>query len=207
MLPTRFVSYDAVELELVTTTELLEFGKLAIRDARPAQLRGSVDSSLEDEHSVIHYRLLDGNQVAGLIPRLQHLYENEFKQLAENAFDLRLTSSPQQVNGVNVNVLEGNGGRYEWHVDTNPITGLLVMSRCDAETGGRLVFGRDPASQTVLPLRLGQLLFFDARKSPHAVEALRVQLPRATAPMNYFLDGEPVSRPEDLDDALYGSTG
>jgi hypothetical protein len=205
MLPKYFASFDVLELGLVTQDDLEQIREVASAEARPSVLRGDNGTSLEIESSRIPYRLLDGEQVKSHAPHLNRLYNGAFLQLAERVIGARLLASPQQINGVNVNVVEGSGGRYEWHVDSNPLTGLLVLTDVSQETGGRLLFGRRPIDQVQLSLFAGQLLIFDARRSPHSVEPLRAELQRFTAPMNFFLAGEEISRPAGLDEALYES--
>lgn len=149
---------------------------------------------------------MDGNQVAEFLPQLDSLYRTELLRLAGQSFNLALRASPDLINGVNLNVIEGLSSRYEWHVDSNPVTGLLVLTSSQAETGGRLLFGEEPSSQVALSLKRGQFLIFDARKAPHSVEPLRRNLTRITAPMNFFVAGTLIERPAGLDDSLYGSS-
>lgn len=206
MLPRKFASFDVVDLGLLTPEELDQMAAVAASKARAAQLRGDVSTSLESRDSVIDYRLVDGDMVTTALPKLDSLYRNEFLEQVRRAFAGDYVISPDRVNGVNINVVEGTGGRYEWHVDSNPLTGLLVMTPSDALTGGRLIFGKDSDSQTALSLFAGQLLFFDARQTPHAVESLRGDWTRITAPMNYFVKSEKIVRPRGLDEALYNSS-
>ncbi|MEU4384452.1 2OG-Fe(II) oxygenase [Promicromonospora sp. NPDC023805] len=204
MLPQLFFATNVIELGILTNDDIQVFFDGTAEHARDARLIGGTSTSLEDAGSEIQYRLLDGVGVAEHIPRLQSLYENEFREIAQRVFGRDLIPSPNIVNGANVNLLEGAGGRYEWHYDSNPFTGLLVLSPASASLGGRLLFGRDYDVQVALSMRPGDLLFFDARKSAHAVEALQGASCRATAPMNYFAEGERIVRPPDLDTALYG---
>lgn len=204
MLPTFFVSLNLPSLGLLAPSDIDEIANTAVREANPAELRGDVDTSLESDDTRLAYRLLDGDQIAHHLPTLDRLYRTTILQLASRASGLGLCVSPNVVNGVNVNVLQGAAARYEWHVDSNPLTGLLVLTESNAESGGRLLFGQEPSSQVALALRPGQLLLFDARSAPHCVEALRHESTRVTAPMNFFIAGEAVSRPEGLDEALYG---
>jgi hypothetical protein len=206
MLPPQFHHLDAIELGIVSSDDLDDFTQIALREARHAQLVGGLSTSLEPAGTVVDYRLLDGDQISLAIPRLHGLYEREFLSMATRLAGRSLMVSPMMANGINVNVLEGVGGRYEWHVDSNPFTGLLVLSDANAEVGGRLLFGRDPLTRTALCMRAGSLLLFDARTTPHAVEELRTaEAVRLTCPMNYFFEGEQVVRPGDLDGSLYGS--
>ena len=47
-------------------------------------------------------------------------------------------TSDKTINGVNINVLQGIGSRYESHLDTNPLTGLLFATTHASEEGGQL---------------------------------------------------------------------
>ena len=52
----------------------------------------------------------------------------------------------------------------------------------------------------------GQLVFFDARRFPHYVRALREPALRVAVGMNYYTDECPeATRPQDLNDYLYGA--
>ncbi|MEO8527929.1 MAG: hypothetical protein ABI435_02515 [Pseudolysinimonas sp.] len=205
MLPDPFFSIDAVAAGLLSLSDVDNFLQIAREGSRAARLTGGVSTSLEPAGTHIEYRLLDGNDVVARAPRLHALYSHEFRRLAERVFGRELISSPDVVNGVNINLLEGAGGRYEWHYDSNPYTGLLVLSPSSAALGGRLLFGRDRETQVALSMFPGQLLLFDARNAAHAVEELREATDRATVPMNFFVAGEVIERPTDLDGSLYGS--
>lgn len=203
MLPPIFFAINTVDANILSEDEVDQIFFRSVDLARPARLVGGTSTSLEAEGTVVDYRLVDGNSVAEGIPRLQGLYETEFLAIAERVFDVELQISPDTISGANVNVLDGEGGRYEWHYDSNPYTGLLALSDVSRQSGGRLLFGREDDYQVPLSLRRGDLLIFDARTTAHAVEPLRRAFLRATVPMNYFLAGEEVFRPADLDSTLY----
>lgn len=204
MLPKLFAAVDLVEAGVIDQGFLDRVFKLSVTHSKDATLVGGTSTSLEDEGTLLKYRLLDGNDVSYYLPELAELYTTTLVQIASRLSGLTLRRSPDSVNGVNVNVLRAKGGRYEWHVDSNPVTGLLVLSHCDAAVGGRLLFERDAARQTAFCMRPGHFLVFDATKTPHAVEPVLGDAPRVTAPMNFFIEGEVVSRPVDLDATLYG---
>jgi hypothetical protein len=205
MLPDPFFSIDTVRAGILSDSEIGEMLHAARLHSKDARLIGGEATSLESAGTEIHYRLLDGKKVLEHAPRLHELYEGEFLKIASRVFGVELITSPNLLNGVNINLLEGAGSRYEWHYDSNPFTALLVLSPSSEELGGRLLFGQESSTQVALSLSPGQLLFFDARKSAHAVEELRGSSARATVPMNFFLANEPIVRPEELDANLYGS--
>jgi len=203
VLPHLFFATNAIEIELLSEDDIKNFLEVTERQAHDARLIGGTSTSLEEAGTEVRYRLLDGIGVAEYLPRLQSLYENEFRKIAERVFGRELIPSPDIVSGANVNLLEGSGGRYEWHYDSNPYTGLLVLSPTSASLGGRLLFDQNNDVQVALSMRPGDLLFFDARKAAHAVEELKDATRRASAPMNYYVAGEAVIRPSDLDETLY----
>jgi hypothetical protein len=205
VLPKLFWSLDLLELGVVSESSLYEMAAIALAMAVPSQLRGDVATSLEPPDAILDYRLLNGDQVEVHLTELDRLYREDLCGIAERLLGKPVMISPDRRSGVNVNVLEGMGSRYEWHVDSNPLTGLLVLTECGRSSGGRLVFGQDPDNQIFLALSVGQLLLFDARDVPHCVEPLGGPTRRVTAPMNFYVVGDPVVRPDGIDESLYGS--
>ena len=105
--------------------------------------------------------------------------------------------------------------RFECHVDSNPLTGLLFCTDHPAGSGGELVFAHDPAAAdvdaverdgTVIRPRAGQLIFFDGRQHPHYARSLRSESDlRVVAVMNYYTESCPEStRPPELNRHLFG---
>ena len=83
--------------------------------------------------------------------------------------------------GVVLNVQRGTAMRFECHVDSNPMTGLLFCTDHVAGTGGELIFGNDPAAADVdaverdcivIRPHAGHLIFFDGRRHPHYARPL-----------------------------------
>ncbi|WP_335986134.1 hypothetical protein [Glycomyces sp. MUSA5-2] len=206
MLPYPFYGTNAIADGLLTIGDIDDFLTVAAEMATSAKLVGGTSTSLEDVGIELTYRLMNGRAVAEHLPRLQELYEQDFLHLAERVFGVGLIPSPDLVSGANINLLEGIGGRYEWHYDSNPYTGLLVLSPSSVRLGGRLLFGQDVDDQVALSMMPGDLFFFDARETAHSVEALATPRIRATIPMNYFVKGKPLIRPRDLDQTLYNGT-
>ena len=77
--------------------------------------------------------------------------------------------------GVVLNVQRGTAMRFECHVDSNPMTGLLFCTDHVEGTGGELVFGNDPAAAdieaverdcSVIRPHAGHLIFFDGQTAP-----------------------------------------
>ena len=75
--------------------------------------------------------------------------------------------------------------RFECHVDSNPLTGLLFCT--DHSAGGELVIAHDPTAADVTSVErdcsvirphAGHLIFFDARHHPHYARPLAVAAAR-----------------------------
>ena len=115
--------------------------------------------------------------------------------------------------GIVLNVQRGTGMRFEFHVDSNPMTGLLFCT--DHPEGGDLVFAHDPAAAgieaaerdcSVIRPRAGHLIFFDGRQHPHYARPLRTESDmRVVAVMNFYTESCPEStRPQELNRHLFG---
>ena len=105
--------------------------------------------------------------------------------------------------------------RFECHIDSNPLTGLLFCSDHDLGAGGELVFAHDPDARSaeeidkscsVLRAQSGHLIFFDGRRHPHYVRPLAAASSlRVVAVMNYYTPSCPEStRPPELNRHLFG---
>lgn len=103
--------------------------------------------------------------------------------------------------------------RFECHVDSNPLTGLLFCT--DHPAGGELVIGHDTAATdiagvqrdcSVIRPQAGHLIFFDARHHPHYARPLAADSDtRVVAVMNFYTESCPEStRPKELNRHLYG---
>ncbi len=115
--------------------------------------------------------------------------------------------------GVVLNVQRGTAMRFECHVDSNPLTGLLFCT--DHSTGGELVFAHDDTAAdigaverdcSVVRPHAGHLIFFDARRHPHYARPLAADSDmRVVAVMNFYTESSPEStRPRELNRHLYG---
>jgi hypothetical protein len=117
--------------------------------------------------------------------------------------------------GVVLNVQRGTVMRFEFHIDSNPLTGLLFCSDHVAGAGGELVFAHNPDASdiesadrdcTVIRPHAGHMIFFDGRRHPHYARALRSESDvRVVAVMNFYTASVPEStRPPELNRHLYG---
>jgi hypothetical protein len=154
-------------------------------------------------------------QVRHSVPWLYELYRGEFLELAGEACTERVMPARDDRYGVVLNVQRGNTMRFECHVDSNPMTGLLFCTDHLAGAGGELVFGNDPAAAdidaverncSVIRPHAGHLIFFDGRQHPHYARPLAASTDvRVVAVMNFYTESYPEStRPPELNRHLFG---
>jgi hypothetical protein len=201
-IPRFLCRFDLNRSKLLPPTWKYEIESTVNRMALEAQLGGH-SSSLEPEGTILKYRLVDGVAIRSHLPWLDDLYKREFLSRASEVYGEQLAPSDQVQNGVNINVIQGPTQRYERHVDTNPLTGLLFVTTHGPEEGGQLVF-RGDADRLECEPQQGHLLLFDARDAPHEVTPLVSDTVRISVPMNYFTKEALAARPHDLDHYLYG---
>lgn len=148
------------------------------------------------------------------LPWLYKLYRNEFAELAGLAWRESIDTAFDDRYGVVLNVQKGAGMRFECHVDSNPLTGLLFFTDHPAG-GGELVVSHDSHAVGVealerdcSPIRpqAGQLIFFDGKSYPHYARALTgARDVRVVAVMNFYTRSCPEStRPAELNQHLFG---
>jgi hypothetical protein len=163
-------------------------------------------------------QILRGRVHAGTVqqnlPWLYKLYHNEFLDLAEQAWGEPIKAARDDRYGIVLNVQRGNKMRFECHVDSNPVTGLLFFTDHPAG-GGELVAANDPEAVGVEALeengsavrpQAGQLIFFDGMTHPHYARELRSEDDvRVVAVMNFYTEPCPEStRPAELNRHLFG---
>jgi hypothetical protein len=155
------------------------------------------------------------DQVRERLPWLYRAYRGAFLELAREACTEPVTTAADDRYGVVLNVQRGTAMRFECHVDSNPLTGLLFCT--DHATGGELVFAHDAAAAdigaverdcSVVRPHAGHLIFFDARRHPHYARPLAADSDmRVVAVMNFYTESSPEStRPRELNKHLYGDT-
>jgi hypothetical protein len=163
--------------------------------------------------SHIHRGRVHAEQVRNRLPWLYEAYQGDFLALAEEACGQRVAAARDSRYGVVLNIQQGTGMRFECHVDSNPLTGLLFCT--DHAAGGELVVGHDPAAAdiaaverncSVIRPRAGHLIYFDARRHPHYARPLTTASgTRIVAVMNFYTESYPEStRPPELNRHLYG---
>lgn len=157
---------------------------------------------------------VDADQVREGLPWLYQSYRGYFLQLAQEACQETVAPARDDRYGVVLNVQRGTGMRFECHVDSNPLTGLLFCT--DHQPGsGELVFAldRDAASVaevdkncSVIRPHAGVLMFFDGRQYPHYARPLMDEADvRIVAVMNFYTESCPEStRPAVLNRHRFG---
>ena len=149
------------------------------------------------------------------LPWLYELYRGRFLELAGQACPEHVAAAQDDRYGLVLNVQRGTEMRFECHVDSNPLTGLLFCTDQPAGAGGELVFGHDPAASdvdaverdcSVIRPHAGHLIIFDGRHHPHYARPLKSESDvRIVAVMNFYTESCPEStRPPELNRHLYG---
>jgi hypothetical protein len=150
-----------------------------------------------------------GAKLRQYLPWLDGLYRNEFRELAQRLSDEPVSCANDVRYGANLNLQLGRSMRYECHVDSNPIEGLLYVTDNPPGAGGELIVARSTEVSGINQVAAdafkiyptaGMLVFFDAREHPHYVEPLgEVQAERIVMAMNYYTPSRSESdRPADL---------
>jgi hypothetical protein len=154
------------------------------------------------------------HQVQDRLPWLYKFYRADFLELARQACKGSVEAAFDDRYGVVMNVQRGNAMRFECHVDSNPLTGLLFCTDHPAG-GGELVFGNDSDAAdlaavdrdcSVIRPHAGHLIFFDGRRHPHYARPLASESDiRVVAVMNFYTQSCPEStRPPGLNRHLFG---
>ena len=153
------------------------------------------------------------DQVRQSLPWLYESYRSVFLGLARAAWAEPVMAASDERYGVVLNVQRGTAERFECHIDSNPLTGLLFCTNHVA--GGELVFAHNPDAGSVAAVesdcsvirpQAGHLILFDGRRHPHYVRPLIGDDDiRIVAVMNFYTESCPEStRPRELNRHLYG---
>ncbi len=173
-----------------------------------------ISREAEDVQHVTRGRV-HADRVASQLPWLRELYRTGFRRLGVQAASGVVHAARDARYGTVLNVQRGTSMRFECHVDSNPLTGLLFCTDHAPGAGGELVFAHNPGaasvadvdrSCSVIRAQAGHLIFFDGRNRPHYVRSLVSEDDtRIVAVMNYYTDDCPEStRPPELNRHLYG---
>ena len=157
---------------------------------------------------------VEAYQVQKALPWLSNMYRNDFLEFARLAWPSEhVRPADHDRIGVVLNVQRGKTMRFECHVDSNPLTGLLFCT--DHREGGELVFAHDKDARDIgavdrdcaeIRPHAGHLIFFDGREHPHYARPLTSESEtRVVAVMNYYTESWPEStRPPELNRHRFG---
>ena len=100
----------------------------------------------------VRISVVDGEVILRELPWLYQLYTKELLDLASSTTGNTHVIADRLESSININVLDGIGACYEWHLDTNPLTGILFVTTHLTNDGGSLVFDTlDKGKVSVLP--------------------------------------------------------
>jgi len=173
----------------------------------------SITSRELDPNLTLETLVVDGAVVAEHLPWFFELYQGIFRELGQRCVSEELTIARDTIQAVNLNIQRGQKMRYECHVDSCFLTGILYATPCQPGTGGELVISLDQnalgpeqierRSHIVQP-ETGRLLFFEGSKNPHFVRPLIHGAERISVVMSYFSHSFPEKdRAPDLRRHLY----
>ena len=155
---------------------------------------------------------VDADTVMQRLSWLYKLYRTDFLELAAEARGEPIDAADDDRYGVVLNVQRGTTMRFECHVDSNPVTGILF--RPHHPDGGELVVSHDPDAVGVYELdrdgtpispEAGQIIIFDGAY-PHYARYLPGESDvRVVAVMNFDTGSCPEStRPPELNRHRFG---
>jgi hypothetical protein len=198
------VHMDLAAADILPANWQLQLFDVVNRRAVWRDLTSDTPTSLERPGAVIHYRLVTGDIVAEEARWLDDLYRTTLVELATAFADEEMRTAEDLTCGININVLEQHGARYELHTDSNPLTGILFVTSHDQRDGGALRF--DGPEETIeLHPQAGDFVLFHATSTPHFVTPLVRHVLRVSIPMNFYTKAGGAIRPAGLDESLYGS--
>lgn len=199
-----YLEYDLIEMGLCSHNNIEEIKLISTKHSVKTILDGKSVTSKEDFRNGICKIPVDvvfGDVISKKISWLEVLYKNQLKDFASKVSGVSMTHSDLLKHSININTLTGEGARYEWHVDSNPVTGLLFVTTHNKGEGGELVFRTKSRDIVVYP-KAGVFIAFDARDIAHTVMPLKNNNKRISVPMNFYVKGKQQVRPSDLDSYL-----
>lgn len=174
----------------------------------------SVTSREKNRTLKLPIAVISGDSITLGLPWLFEYYETLFLDCANLCYEDSIRTARLNRYAVNLNLQRGNM-RYEAHVDSNPVEGLLYATSHSKGSGGELIVSRnvnalgpeeiDQDCEIIYP-KAGSLLFFDYRDYPHYTKGLNSEDEvRIVVAMNYYTKScTENDRPDDLDKHLYG---
>ncbi|HEX7313623.1 MAG TPA: 2OG-Fe(II) oxygenase [Pyrinomonadaceae bacterium] len=175
----------------------------------------SVTSREASSDIAIPILTIGGVKIKESLRWLFDLYRGTFRDLGQTCVNEPLLIGADERHAIVINAQRGTNMRYECHVDTNPLSGLLFVTSHPPGNGGELVVANKPAAVGVEDIGRdckmiypdsGKMIFFDAREHPHFVRPLRDPFGvRVVVVMNFYTPSGPESdRPKDLTFHMFG---
>ena len=185
-----FVSLDLIELNLLPIGWEEEIFNISQNNSTQVHLDGTHITSREPKNTPgMDVYMVEGSIIKDQLNWLYMLYSNQILNFANQYFDGNFECSESLDSAITLNALRGKNSRYELHVDSNPMTGLLFATTHTEEDGGELLFVHNDKKIVVNP-KSGTLLLFDGRGIPHTVLPLKNDSVRISIPMNYYFENQ-----------------
>lgn len=200
-----FWSFDLLQLGLLPSDWEQQVKHVVERSGVCTRLDHLSATSREPANSPpLEVCVVTGEPILQNIKWLHDLYAEELATFASEFAGREVVTAIDLQSSVNINLLRGLDARYERHVDSNPVTGILFVTTLLPTDGGELVFEGQSRNTVILP-RAGVFIAFDARNITHYVAALKAPVDRISIPMNYYFAGEEQPRPDGMNEYLYKS--
>jgi hypothetical protein len=149
--------------------------------------QGRGPGSLEAEETAgLDYRVLVTDQVRARLPWLWAIYTDPAVVNLVTVCVGEPVRTLDDESAINVNLLDGQGARYELHTDTLPYTLLLFVTTHARGTGGLLTLQVGPDEVEYHRPIAGHAVIFDGQAVPHTVTPLRTAGVRVSVPMVYL---------------------
>jgi hypothetical protein len=110
-------------------------------------ISASVTSREISEDTRVPVQIVGGAAVARCLPWLHSMYHGRFRDIAQSLVKEPVSAAMDIRRGINLNVQYGNQHRYECHVDSNPLEGLLYVTDHPPGSGGELVISNTGDTQ------------------------------------------------------------
>ena len=153
-----------------------------------------------DEGGPRHHGIMDAHRLLDLIPELLGWYESSRIWLSEVA-GREVICSPYHRSAMTLKVYDRPGDCHGWHLDTNPLTALLILTETGPGWGTELDL---PGGHTFLENRPGDCLVMHGRVVRHQAPPIPEGALRVTIPANYYYPDD-LWRPEGTDALVYGA--
>lgn len=161
--------------------------------------RTETDPADLDEGGARHYGVADADAVRSRLPELYGFYEAG-TTLMSWLFDRAVIRSPHARSAVTVKIYDRPGDCHGWHLDTNPVTAMLILTATPGDWGTEI----DDGTRTFhLRNEPGDMLVMFGRQIRHRVPELPDGERRITVPLNYYHPAD-TWRPTATDRLVYG---